>query len=63
MTHDRAFRRIRIGDRPFLVEDRYLREGAGAAIVHVAEPLDTLERTFKSAREAMALVLAPGGRR
>jgi two-component system sensor histidine kinase MprB len=57
-THDRAFRRIRIGDRSFLVDDRYLREGAGAAIVHVAEPLDTLERTFKSAREAIALVLA-----
>ena len=56
-THDRAFRQIALGNRPFLVEDRYLREGAGAAIVHVAEPLDTLERTFKSAREAIAIVL------
>jgi signal transduction histidine kinase len=56
-AHDRAFRQITLGNRPFLVEDRYLREGAGAAIVHVAEPLDTLERTFKSAREAIAIVL------
>jgi signal transduction histidine kinase len=40
-----------------LVEDRYLLEGANAAIIHVAEPLDTLQRTFARAREAIVIVL------
>ncbi len=41
-----------------MVEDRNLRAGASAAIIHVAEPLDTLQRTFARAREAIAVVLA-----
>jgi signal transduction histidine kinase len=57
-AHDVAFRQISLGGRSFLVEDRYLREGASAAIIHVAEPLDTLQRTFARAREAIAIVLA-----
>lgn len=57
-AHDVNFRHITLGGRPFLVEDRYLQEGANAAIVHVAEPIDTLQRTFTSAREAILIVLA-----
>ncbi len=56
-THDVAFRQETIGDRSFLVEDRYIKEGANSAVIHVAEPLDTLQRTFASAREAIVLVL------
>jgi heavy metal sensor kinase len=51
------FRNVSIDGRPFLVEDRYLREGESSAIVHVAEPLDALNQTFARAREAIALVL------
>lgn len=57
-SHDVAFRQVTLGTRSFLVEDRYLRAGASAAIIHVAEPLDTLQRTFARAREAIAIVLA-----
>jgi signal transduction histidine kinase len=57
-AHDVDFRHVTIAGRPFLVEDRYLQEGPNAAIVHVGEPLDTLERTFASAREAILVVLA-----
>jgi two-component system, OmpR family, sensor histidine kinase ArlS len=56
-SHDVAFRQVPLGGRSFLVEDRYLRAGASAAIIHVAEPLDTLQRTFARAREAIAIVL------
>jgi two-component system sensor histidine kinase ArlS len=56
-SHDVAFRQTTLGGRPFLIEDRYLRAGASAAIIHVAEPLDTLQRTFARAREAIAIVL------
>ena len=57
-THDVAYRQVELGGRPFLVEDRYLREGANSAVIHVAEPLDTLQRTFARARQAIAVVLA-----
>ncbi|MBV8529819.1 MAG: HAMP domain-containing histidine kinase [Candidatus Eremiobacteraeota bacterium] len=57
VAHDHAFRKETIGNRSFLVEDRYLREGINAAIIHVAEPLDTLQRTFTRAREAIFIVL------
>jgi heavy metal sensor kinase len=56
--HDVAFRNVTIDGRPFLVEDRYLREQKTAAIVHVAEPLDALNRTFTRAREAIVIILA-----
>jgi signal transduction histidine kinase len=56
--HDVAYRQIMLGSRPFLVEDRYFREGVNAAVIHVAEPLDTLQRTFAHARQAIAIVLA-----
>jgi signal transduction histidine kinase len=57
-SHDVAFRQISLGARSFLVEDRYLQEGTTAAVIHVAEPLDTLQRTFARAREAIGIVLA-----
>ncbi len=57
-THDVAFRQLALGSRPFLVEDRYVQEGSNAAIIHVAEPLDALQRTFARAREAIGVVLA-----
>jgi signal transduction histidine kinase len=56
-AHDVAFREETIGNRPFLVEDRFLQEGTNSAIIHVAEPLDTLQRTFADAREAIEIVL------
>ena len=57
-AHDVNFRHLNLGNRPFLVEDRYLQAGASAAVIHVAEPIDTLERTFTAAREAIVIVLA-----
>src|SRR5580704_12811936 len=57
-SHDVAFHQETLGARSFLIEDRYLKEGVNAAIIHVAEPLDTLQRTFTRAREAIGIVLA-----
>lgn len=56
--HDVAYRQVMLGGRAFLVEDRYFREGANSAVIHVAEPLDTLQRTFGRARQAIGIVLA-----
>ncbi len=56
-AHDVAYRQITLGGRSFLVEDRFLQEGVNSAIIHVAEPLDTLQRTFARAREAIEIVL------
>ncbi len=56
-AHDVAFRQETIGGRSFLVEDRYLKERLNSAVIHVAEPLDTLQRTFARAREAIEIVL------
>jgi signal transduction histidine kinase len=53
-----AFRQIDIGGRPYLVEDRLLHEGSDAAVIHVAEPLDTLFRVFSQAQQAIWLTLA-----
>jgi signal transduction histidine kinase len=56
-VHDVAFRQTQIGGRTFIVEDRYLKEGISSAIIHVAEPLDTLQRTFVRAQNAIIVVL------
>lgn len=56
-AHDVAFREETIGGRSFLVEDRYLQAAANSAIIHVAEPLDTLQLTFAHARQAIEIVL------
>lgn len=55
--HDTAFRNVTIDGRQFIVEDRYLREGDVAAVVHVASPLDAVNQTFRRAREAMGLIV------
>lgn len=55
--HDAQYRTIVLEGRPFLVEDHFLKGGDAEAIVHVAEPLDTLNRTFARAREAIILTL------
>jgi two-component system OmpR family sensor kinase len=57
VKHDTEFRNVVIEGRPFLVEDRYLQGADTAAIVHVAEPLDTLNQTLVRAREAIVLTL------
>ncbi len=56
-AHDVAYRQETIGGRSFLVEDKYLQEGSTAAIIHVAEPLDTLQLTFAHARNAILIAL------
>jgi len=56
-----AIRRLAIDGRPFLVEDRYLSVGPAAVVLHVAEPLDALNRTFVQTRNAIALVLVAAG--
>jgi two-component system, OmpR family, sensor histidine kinase ArlS len=55
--HNLTYRQVELGGRSFLVEDRYLQEGVNAAIIHVAEPLDTLQRTFARARDAIGIAL------
>ena len=55
--HDTAYREIVLDGRPFLVEDRFVSEGGSSAIIHVAEPIDTLKLTFSRAVEAIAITL------
>jgi signal transduction histidine kinase len=55
--HDTAYREISIAGRPFLVEDRYVKEGGSSAVIHVAEPIDTLQKTFSRALRAIAITL------
>ncbi len=55
--HDVAVRTITLANRPFLIEDRLLRSGSAAAVVHVAEPLDALNRTFEQTRQAIIFIL------
>ncbi len=56
-AHDTAFRTISYGGHTLLVEDRLFGAGASGAIVHVAESLDALERTFAQTRATIALIL------
>lgn len=55
--HTTDFRQLHVGTRPFLVEDRLLTSGALSVVVHVAESLDQLDRTFAQARQTIALIL------
>jgi signal transduction histidine kinase len=57
-AHSSAFRQAEIDGRPFLIEDRAIHVGPSSAVIHVAEPLDTLKRTFADAREAIGIILA-----
>lgn len=61
VTRDVLFREEAIGARTFLIEDRLIKQGQNSAIIHVAEPLDTLRRTFALASEAIIVVLAATG--
>lgn len=56
-AHDTAYRQVTLAGRPFLVEDRLLRSANAAAIVHVAEPLDALTRTFDRVRYTIVVIL------
>ena len=54
---DTAFRDVTIAGTPYLVEDRYVSEGASAAVVHVAQPLDALFQVFAQARRVIIFTL------
>lgn len=56
--HTRAFRMLTLGSRPFLIEDRLLRGGAFSVVVHVAESLDELNRTFAQTSRTILVILA-----
>jgi two-component system, OmpR family, sensor kinase len=56
--HTRAFRMLTLGSRPFLIEDRLLRSGTFSVVVHVAESLDELNRTFAQTSRTIVLILA-----
>jgi signal transduction histidine kinase len=51
------FRTIDLAGHSFLVEDRLFRGASFGAVVHVAEPLDALNRTFARAWEGIALII------
>ncbi|HTU69506.1 MAG TPA: ATP-binding protein [Candidatus Baltobacteraceae bacterium] len=55
--HPRAFRTVQLGERTLLVEDRFLRSGSFAVIVHVAESLDQLQRTFAQTSRTIFTIL------
>ena len=55
--HTRDFRTLTVAGRPFLVEDRLLRSGTFSVVVHVAESLDELNRTFAQTSRTIALIL------
>ncbi|HUA08426.1 MAG TPA: HAMP domain-containing sensor histidine kinase [Candidatus Acidoferrales bacterium] len=58
--HARDFRTVTVDGRPFLVEDRLLRSGTFSVIVHVAESLDELNRTFAQTSRTIVLILVVG---
>jgi heavy metal sensor kinase len=58
--HPREFRTATIGGRPYLIEDRLLRSGPFSVVVHVAESLDELNRTFAQTSRTIALILIFG---
>lgn len=58
VNREYAFREIAMDGRPFIVEDRIIRAGPLAAIVHVAEPLDALNRAYAQTRRATLLVIS-----
>ncbi len=58
--HPREFRSVTIDGRPYLIEDRLLRSGVFSVVVHVAESLDELNRTFAQTSRTIALILIVG---
>ncbi len=55
-----VFRIVNVGDRPFLVEDRLLGNSSLAVVVHVAEPLDALDRAFRETWQAIVSIIVIG---
>lgn len=55
--HPIAYRTIQIDGAPFLVEDRLVREATNAAVIHVAQPLDLIDRVFAQALRLIVVVL------
>jgi signal transduction histidine kinase len=56
--HATAYRELVIGDEPYLVKDRYLKQKNTAAVVHVAQSLAALNDTLTQARDAIGVILA-----
>jgi two-component system, OmpR family, sensor kinase len=56
-AHKSEFRTVTVGGRPFLVEDRLLQSGPFSVVVHVAESLDEVNRTFAETSRTIALIL------
>ncbi len=56
-AHTRAFRTVTMAGRPYLIEDRLLRSGPFSVVVHVAESLDELNRTFAETSRTIVLIL------
>jgi len=54
--HNHVFRMVKLGDRPFLVEDRFLRSGSFSVVVHVAQSLDELNQTLAHAGRTIAFI-------
>ena len=53
-----TYRTLSVAGAPFLVEDRMVAVGASdRVVVHVGEPLDTLQRAFAQAQRAIATIL------
>ena len=60
-AHPRDFRTVDIGGRPYLVEDRLLRGPTFAVVVHVADSLEALDRTFAQTRQTIVIIIASAG--
>jgi len=55
--HPREFRTATINGTPYLIEDRLLRSGVFAVVVHVAESLSELNRTFAQTFRTIVSIL------
>jgi heavy metal sensor kinase len=55
--HQASFRRLDLEGRPLLVEDRLLRGATFAVVIHVADSLDQLDRTFAQTRHTIVIII------
>jgi signal transduction histidine kinase len=60
-AHPRGFRKVEIQGRPFLVEDQLLHGATFAVVVHVADSLDSLNRTFAQTQQTIIVIIASAG--
>ncbi|HTX03757.1 MAG TPA: histidine kinase dimerization/phospho-acceptor domain-containing protein, partial [Candidatus Acidoferrales bacterium] len=56
-AHPTAFRSVVVAGKPFLVEDKLLEGKTFAVVVHVADSLDALNRTYEQTRETIELII------